>query len=310
MEMTTLALHHFACDLCGSDDAEFLYETPGALTQHLFRVVRCRSCALIYLNPRLSEAQIMDLYDGSYYSGEGFDTNVNYVAAPACDPTDSTGCRAEETAAIMTELQSPPALHLDFGCGLGALLRAARELGYNSEGYEISNFAREYVHQSGHTVFDNIRDIPAERYDIVTAVEVLEHCTSPLLCLQAIHRALKPGGIFYYSTLNFDNFYERFGGKSEDPHHRGYIKPEGHIHFFSTSVMKRYFEKVGFTRTFDFEPRHYVRDGRVFSSLLKMGLVGTGSRPDTLLRKFAYYGGRKAAIVAGLRKRSLPLAQK
>jgi SAM-dependent methyltransferase len=310
VETTALTLQHFACDLCGADDSEFLYEVPGALTQQLFRVVRCRTCALIYLNPRLSENQITTLYDRQYYSGEGFDPNVRYVDPPACPAVGSHGGRPEETAAIMTELNPPPAFHLDFGCGLGALLRVASKLGYRSEGYEVSAFARESVREGGYTVFDSMCDIPAERYDIVTAVEVLEHCASPLLCLRSIYRSLKPGGVFYYSTLNFDNFYERFNTKAEDPHHRGYIKPEGHIHFFSTPVMKQYFEKAGFGRTFDFEPRHYVREGRVFSALLKMGLIGTGPGPDTLLRKLAYYGGRRAAIVLGLRKRRLPLAQK
>ena len=49
----------------------------------------------------------------------------------------------------------------------------------------------------------------------------------------------------------------------------GYIAPEGHIHFYSTPVMKKYFGKLGFSGNLDFEPKAYEATGRLFQLLLK-----------------------------------------
>jgi len=273
-------------------------------------VVRCRSCGLIYLNPRLSDASISELYDREYYIGEGFDAQVNYLNDLSHEDDETKIARTGETIKILGELVPPPAVHLDFGCGVGDLLRQGRRCGYQSEGFEVSRFAREFLKQNGFTVFDQADSIPAGRYEIVTAIEVLEHCSSPMFALRAIYSALKPGGLFYYTTCNFDRFYEKFRKNKVDRVCDEYIKPEGHIHFFSTSVMERYLRQVGFGKIVRFEPRHYVREGRTFEALSKLGLIGTDTRPNSLLHKAAYYGGRWLAITFGLRKPLLPLAEK
>jgi 2-polyprenyl-3-methyl-5-hydroxy-6-metoxy-1,4-benzoquinol methylase len=303
-------LEDVPCDLCGHKDEELLYTKPGVLTSYPFQVMRCRSCGLIYLNPRLSQKAIVELYDRDYYGGKGFDQHVNYLRDLSRDDITSKVSRPEEAVEILDELRPPPAFHLDFGCGVGDLLGQATKCGYDSEGYEVSRFAREFVQGRGFTVYGHVDEIPANRYDIVTAIEVLEHCSSPLESLRVIYRVLRPGGILYYTTCNFDGFYERFRRGKVDRVRDEYIKPEGHIHFFSTAVMELYFRKIGFRKIFRFEPRHYVREGRLFSLLSRAGFVGKNPYPDTFLLKVAYYGSRSLAVALGIRKPSLPLAQK
>ena len=126
--------------------------------------------------------------------------------------------------------------------------------------------------------------------------------------LTAIHQSLKPGGVFYYTTLAFDGFYHkrRLGLRdSRDD----YIVPEGHIHFFSTGVMKSYFSRIGYSEVFFFSPRAYQRD-RVFRMLARLGFVETADAPSTLPGKISYYGARNLARTFVLRKRLLPLARR
>jgi SAM-dependent methyltransferase len=303
------SLQAFPCDLCGQRDEEFLYAKPGALTNYPFRVVRCRSCGLIYLNPRLREAAIAKLYDQSYYDGKGFDPHVQYIADCVKNRDIDKTFRPEETARILTEVVPPPATLLDFGCGLGDLMRQAIGLGYRVEGFEVSRFAREFAWGKGLTVYEDPSQLASDRYDVVTAIEVLEHCSSPTAELTTIHRCLKPGGTLYYTTGNFDGFYEHWRSGSL-PALDSYIVPEGHIHFFSTAVMRSYFAKIGFSQVLPFEPKAYARDGRLFDLLSRIGLIEKGNVPRHLVGKLSYYGARKVATLLGLRTKPLPLARK
>ena len=43
------------CNICGIEDEQFLYNIPE-------RVVQCRRCGLVYLNPRLDQKSLKKIY--------------------------------------------------------------------------------------------------------------------------------------------------------------------------------------------------------------------------------------------------------
>jgi len=206
MDQIERSLINAPCDLCGKNNNQLLYFKRGVLTGYDFRVVRCRSCGLIFLNPRLTEQSVAELYSREYYNGKGFDPSVNYIMDFSKESDTDKIFRPEETVRIIKEIVPPPAMLLDFGCGLGDLVRQANKHGYIAEGFEISSFALEFARANGISVYDSPRKLPDERYDMITAIEVLEHCFSPMTTLSAIYRCLKPGGIFYYTTCGNDTY--------------------------------------------------------------------------------------------------------
>jgi 2-polyprenyl-3-methyl-5-hydroxy-6-metoxy-1,4-benzoquinol methylase len=227
------------CDCCDASDEELLFTKPGAISKYPFRIVRCRRCRFVYVNPRLDEAATAKLYDSEYYKGEGFDPHVQYVQEYGSD---------NETNALVVEALKaygpPPARVLDFGCGLGDLLRQATARGYRADGFEVSDYGRTFAREKGFTVFGSHDEIPSDTYDIVVAVEVIEHLFRPSASFRVIQRVLRPGGVLLYTTFNIDRFLIRFRlGLAKD---HGYIVPEGHINFFSHSTAQRFFENAGF----------------------------------------------------------------
>lgn len=99
---------------------------------------------------------------------------------------------------------------LDIGCGAPAKCMKdgsfLRYIGYG-QGIDIEPRKIEFKFKLG-----NIKDIPYKdkKFDIVTAIEVIEHIDKPLLAFKEIHRVLKDKGAFIMSTPNNTTFFKVF----------------------------------------------------------------------------------------------------
>ncbi len=105
----------------------------------------------------------------------------------------------------------PPFRILDIGCGGGLVAVPLARLGHNVVGIDMVEesiaVARTYAQQSGITGVDyrccSVEKLEAEpQFDVVMALEVLEHVANVPLFLQSAAALLKPGGLFFLSTIN------------------------------------------------------------------------------------------------------------
>jgi 2-polyprenyl-6-hydroxyphenyl methylase / 3-demethylubiquinone-9 3-methyltransferase len=100
---------------------------------------------------------------------------------------------------------------LDIGCGGGLLCEPMARLGASVTGIDAAarNIAVARLHAEGQALAVDYRQNTAEllaeqgaQYDIVLALEIVEHVADIDLFLRSCGRLVKPGGLLFLSTLN------------------------------------------------------------------------------------------------------------
>ena len=101
---------------------------------------------------------------------------------------------------------------LDVGCGGGILAEAMASMGATVKGIDLAEkplkVAALHAAQSGVSVVyqaisaEDLANVEAGTYDVVTCMEMLEHVPQPELVIQACARLVKPGGWVFFSTIN------------------------------------------------------------------------------------------------------------
>lgn len=285
------------CDFCGADDYTKRYEKRG------FWMVQCDQCGLVYTNPRLTRKKIHALYDADYFQGHGFDTSVDYVKEAAEHAgterftLDDWDCECI-SALLSKQGRSPAGADLiEIGCGTGVWLDKAKKHGFRCHGLELSEYAAGFVRRTGIPVeTTSIEDSTHSdgSFDVVVMREVIEHLPRPIESLRTVYRWLKPGGVLFMATGNYDCLERRLKGSGWP-----YFMPEGHLTLFSNKTLTAYLEKVGFSYV------NVTNQGDKLMEVLRSnGIITPGSaRPRNPFKRlvFQLVRGINHCISSGMR---------
>lgn len=191
-------------------------------------VVEC-GCGLAYQSPRPSDAASQAYMDMRWGSGD------RYVA-----DADAQRGRGRRQVAIVGALCSPPGRLLDFGAGAGGFVEeATSRAGWDAIGVERSEAARANAAERGVTLLADLP--PRGGFDVVTLWDVVEHLRDPVAVVTDLARLLRPGGVMFFETGNWDSWRRQVAGD------RWGLFLFDHHFYFSPSSLERLLAPAGLT---------------------------------------------------------------
>jgi SAM-dependent methyltransferase len=163
------------------------------------------------------------------------------------------------------EVGVPDGKFYDLGCGVGANLPVLEKFG-PTIGVDLSPEAIEFCHRRGRTNvalanLNVLEVLPDNSGSVAMLADVVEHLDDPLPCLEAAHRALKPGGALVVTVPA----YMFLWGPSDIVAH--------HKRRYTAVELRRLLEPL-------FEIEHIT----YFNTLL-FGLIAAGRFGEMLLRR-------------------------
>ena len=216
-----------SCDLCGSNRADPVLEKHGA------HYLSCRDCGFIYAD--------LSAEEGARNNYEHFDGAIaRYVAKAYSAKKQAVYGRLLRGFRPYRKLNRI----LEVGCNVGGFLYRARIEGWHALGIEPSAecaaFGRD---RYGLDIIPKVleeAELPEGSFDVAYSNAVFEHLPRPSPVFAALARALRPGGLAFIDTVNWDCYTRRFVGKDWK-----LLDPRSHLCLYTPATLRRHCEKAG-----------------------------------------------------------------
>ncbi len=229
---STLAGAGRVCPLCSGVDKVPVIEVPP------WKVSECPRCRLGFLDPPLSSEQVSALYDQTFY----YD---NRMVADANDAKKAVAAQRPRVRYLQRVRRSGRLLEI--GAGMGYLLAAARDAGFNATGLELSPWAAGQARDvlGLQVVVGGVETAPftPESFDMIVMWHVIEHFVDPFENLRRFRGWLRPKGVLVLETRNYTGYDARRSGSEWN----GWSLPH-HLWHFSPRSLRRTLAAAGFSR--------------------------------------------------------------
>lgn len=217
------------CPLCGSTLRQLVF------TLEMGRIVRCAECSLVSMVGRHDRKLITCDYDRSYFFPSA-EKSVGYPDYFASESQLRTHV-ADHLALALTRRFPSTKKSVDVGCGGGYLVGALRRLHLDAWGVDpadavLAGAAADVRSRLARGGIDSPDMSERAPYDLVTAMDVIEHVPDPVWFLRSAFRLLRPGGTLVILT-------PRFGGRLSDTQGRAYVHFNvDHVYYFTENSLR------------------------------------------------------------------------
>lgn len=236
------------CPLCDGSRSTLLHRVTlrSEDIARTFELRKCQDCELVFVDPRLSDSELVKLYDEDFY----FSTQWPYqtLASWVIDFIQTSRRHRIEQHVRSGRL-------LDIGSGDGRFVHHMAANGWDATGIDFSPAARDFASQfssRARFLVGSLEDYDFRpgRLDLITLWQVLEHIGEPRPLLHRCHDLLDRGGVLVVSVPNIEGFSSQLTGERW----WGLDVPRHLVHY-SPGTLRRALDQAGFR---DIRIRHQL----------------------------------------------------
>ena len=233
-------LENIDCPLCKTKEYDIYAEIKG------LNYVCCKSCSLVYVNPRLSDSYTQQIYEGKKLKSRFKNILYSHRSMKDLENIDKRMLRGELLMYEVEKYQKAGKI-LDIGCNRGFLLAAAESWGWECYGIELVQWMTKLVEKEFKVTIFNQELLEVSRefengfFDAVTMIDIIEHLRDPVKNICEVNRLLKNEGFLLINTVDAGSSHSRIFGKEW-----GHLNPLEHLCVFSRKTAKELLEKCGF----------------------------------------------------------------
>jgi SAM-dependent methyltransferase len=248
------------CPVCRNRDFSRSYVIRG------YGYVSCNSCGLRFLPDK-------DDPSSGHYNKDYFNGSVKKDMSGYIDyAKQSTPMRMYFRTILSHMKPYIPAGKdislLDVGCAYGFFLDEARKLGMRVHGLDISEDAIKWIKNNlgieGTAGLSG--DAPEGPFDIITAMEVIEHVDDPGSFIADLHKRIKDKGLLVIHTGAADSPASRLLGRWW-----WYLNPPDHCTIFSRKALRQLVSEGGFDVLYQtIIPCHWVGLNNMMLKIARM----------------------------------------
>lgn len=270
------------CPLCKS--ARFLNNseiTDFAVSGEKFIICKCSDCQLLFTNPRPEQSEIGPYYNfPEYYSHDDKAKNITQWIYQKV-----RNYNISKKVKFIKSFKNKGKL-LDYGCGTGEFLKAAKNQGWKASGIEPNEKARTQANlKLNNKVKGSIEEVEkSKRYDVITLFHVLEHVHDLRKTCKRLITHLNTDGYLIIAVPN----YESWDGKKYGKFWAGWDVPR-HLYHFNTNAIS------SFKTEFELE-LITIKPMKFDSFYVSLVSEGYLNREASLLKKYwnAFFTGLKS----------------
>lgn len=239
-------MKHIICPVCSSDKYKsFLSCLDYLVSKETYDLLRCTNCDFVWTDNAPDAANI-----GSYYVSEEYiaHTDTQSGLINRLFHTARRYMLSRKRLLIHKNTQEQSKTLLDIGCGTGYFLNYMRANGWNVNGLEPSQSAREFARKQFALSIqpsENIETLADSSFDVITLWHVLEHVHDLKGTVNHLHRLLKQNGLLVVALPNRDSWDSRFYKQSwaayDVPRHLWHFNPAS----FAQLIELSDFELIG-----------------------------------------------------------------
>lgn len=227
-----------ACPICESQDlSDYLTSRDFTFSKESFTIQKCNSCGFRFTNPIPSEENI-----GTYYGADNYMSHATqksrglmpFVYKRVRNINLNNKLKVVKKFAKGNQL-------LDIGAGNGFFLNACLKNGFNVQGLEPDERARNVAAEDFNIALDlpeDIQKITSKSVDVITMWHVLEHVYHLKRDISEYKRVLKDDGALIVAVPNIESYDAKYYHEYWD----GLDLPL-HLYHFAPSDIKRLFEQ-------------------------------------------------------------------